>query len=71
MFNPKSDQIMKKLAILASMFAVVTLSSCGGDKAAEGENTDSTATATEPTTPEETTPEVDTTATVDTAAHAE
>lgn len=65
---------MKKLAILASMFAVVTLASCGGGENKEGENTDSAATATEPTTVEEpTTPEVDTTAAADTTAaeHAE
>lgn len=53
---------MKKLAILASMFAVVTLASCGGGKTEEGENTDSTATSAEPKTEEPTTPEVDTTA---------
>jgi PBP1b-binding outer membrane lipoprotein LpoB len=59
---------MKKIAILASMFAVVTLASCGGGEAKEGENTDSTATETAPVD-ETPAPEVDTTAApVDTTA---
>lgn len=60
---------MKKLAILATMFAAVTLASCG-NKAEEGtENTDSTATEA-PVEVEETPAPVDTVA-VDTAVTAD
>lgn len=57
---------MKKLAILATMFAAVTLASCGGAKEGEGENTDSTAVEAEATT--ETTEEVVEEPAADTAA---
>lgn len=57
---------MKKLMIAASMFAALSLASCGGGKEGEETNTDSTATAADTTVEAPETPEVDTTATADT-----
>lgn len=50
---------MKKMSIVAAMFAALTIASCGGGKEKEGEGKDTTETATEPTT-EPTTEPVDT-----------
>ncbi|HYG49866.1 MAG TPA: hypothetical protein VD905_03135 [Flavobacteriales bacterium] len=69
MFNPKKQLKMKKLALLATVFAALTFTSCGNGKE-EGENGDTTAvaedtaTSTEPAVEE---PTVDTTM-ADTAA---
>jgi hypothetical protein len=69
MFNPKKQLKMKKVFLMATLFAAVTFTSCGGKKEGEGENSDTTAvaedtTASEPAVEE---PAMDTTA-ADTAS---
>ena len=69
MFNPKKQIKMKKLTLLATMFAALTFASCGGGKEGEGDGTDSTAVTEDSVAVEDVVEDVveDTTA-VDTAA---